>query len=341
MYDDRVYKYGHARIKTFEIKADLFDALIADYRWSVKIVDTVEPYMCGYDGPEKVVYDGREWAIAPIYIVHHYAASVAPDHHWKQCRIRRVENMEREALKTTNGGYAWNYMIKLLAKFYVGGEEDVYEQLRKHEAEYDPGLKQYHYAYPVPTYKIKRLENCYYYDINGAHCDALTEIFPEADLSLKLLYAKRKKDPVVKAYINYFVGMLCKKGFRKTYNWIVQRTTRKLYAIMDECGGVPVYANTDGLIVRMPENILAPSKKLGDVKMEYAGDVYVYQDKNYWIIQYGDTIKGSAMSCVRDKIDLREGRVVQYDKVRKVIAHDEDLKEVAIYAAENVREVHI
>ena len=36
------------------------------------------------------------------------------------------------------------------------------------------------------------------------------------------LYNERKEKPENKDLINYFVGMFCVKGYRTTYNWIVQ-----------------------------------------------------------------------------------------------------------------------
>ena len=115
------------------------------------------------------------------------------------------------------------------------------------------------------------------------------------------------------------VGMLCKKGFRKTYNWIVQRTTKILYKAMDYTKGLTIYANTDGYVISDPFNKLETTKDLGNFKLEYSGDVFVYQAKNYWLMQCGNELKGSCLRSVRKNIDLSKGQVVNYDRKRILI----------------------
>jgi hypothetical protein len=192
------------------------------------------------------------------------------------------------------------------------------------EAEKDINLIQQHYNYPAPNNTIVKLTNTFKFDINGAHTDALCEIFPRAKDKLIGMYLKRKKNPVFKQYPNLYVGMLAQKSkemrqkgipakYEKTYNWIVQRTSRMLLNAMDAVGGLPVYVNTDGFIVQNPQNLLTHSKNLGEFKLEFSGDTYVYSDKNYIVYQTGDEKKGTCFTSVREDIDLSIGQVVHYD----------------------------
>lgn len=177
-------------------------------------------------------------------------------------------------------------MIKLLKKYYTDEEIDVC--LKSFQAEYDYKKAQLHYFKEGSPDKILKFENCYKYDINGAHNEALTIIFPKAKDAIIKMYLERKKHPVNKKYINYFVGMLCRKGYRETYNWIVQRVSAKLKThILDACGEI-LYANTDGFIVKDPMFELETSSELGALKLEYKGDVCFYNDINYFCFQLSD-----------------------------------------------------
>jgi hypothetical protein len=230
--------------------------------------------------------------------------------------------MTNPAMESTTGSKAKAYITKVLKTVYTDAEID--ERLRMFEAEKDMNLIQQHYNYPAPDNTIIKLTNTFKFDINGAHTDALCEIFPKAKDKLIGMYLKRKKNPVFKQYPNLYVGMLAQKSkemrkagipgkYEKTYNWIVQRTSRMLLAAMDTVKGCPIYVNTDGFIVQNPESLLTPSKNLGEFKLEFSGDTYVYSDKNYIIYQTGDEKKGSCFTAVRNDIDLSKGQVVHYD----------------------------
>ena len=108
---------------------------------------------------------------------------------------------------------------------------------------------------------------------------------------------------------------------------------------LDEIGGMRLYVNTDGFIVKDPVKLIKHSTELGQFKLEHSGDVYIYVDKNYCIIQAGQELKGNCMCMVRDKFDLPNGKVVHYNKVKKVIK-DATLNsdEVAILVADNIIE---
>ena len=235
-------------------------------------------------------------------------------------------------------------MMKILKKYYTAEEID--KRLNMFQAEYDPDLKQQHYNGDLlPSGKILKFTNTYKFDINGAHLDALCEIFPKAKDDFIRMYNKRHKNPVFKEYPNRFVGCLAQKTdemrkehkigkYELTYNWIVQRTTEKLLLALNELGGEQLYINTDGLVINNPESIICTSANLGEFKLEHCGNTYFYRDKNYCIFQFGedltkkDVMKGSSLTEVRKYIDLSKGKVVHYDRIH----------ENGTYVAKNIKE---
>ena len=186
---------------------------------------------------------------------------------------------------------------------------------------------------------VHRYTNCYKYDINSAYASAYITLFPKAHDDIMALYLGRHENPDNKKILNYFNGMLKRKGFAGTYYWVVNRTNEIMNKALNEVGGVPLYINTDGFIVQNPTKLIKHSTELGKFKLEYSGDVYIYVDKNYFIIQAGQELKGDCMCMVRDKFDLPNGKVVHYNKVRKVIkdATVND-SEVSILVADNIIE---
>ena len=305
------------RIKCFEVSDEIFDQRLYDFQEFVEIKDNLDRYLVGYDDKKKIYYDGKEYLICREYILNYYCNNIEFCTDWKQCRIRRVENADTEVSSTVSGQYAWNYMIGLLEKYYRWSE--IVEIFNKYSIEYDINYKQYHYYYPLEVNELEKISDCYVYDINGAHNDALVEMFPKAKKHLLMLYEHRHENVHYKEFVNYFVGMLKRKGYPNTYNWIVQRTTKRLFEAMDKTQGVMVYANTDGYVISAPTIKLDTSMTLGDFKLEYAGDVYVYQDVNYWIMQIGDKFKGSALKSIRKDLSLENGEVVHYTRTREKI----------------------
>ncbi len=230
-----------------------------------------------------------------------------------------------DKVEAIDGYHAKMYMWKNLYKFYT--KKEIEERLSMFEADYDPNLKQMSYRYPGQIGVVYKITDTYKYDINGAHLDALREIFPKADKFFVDLYNKRKENPIYKQYANLFVGTLAQKtdqmrkegrpGLReKTYNWIVQRTTKKLIEAIEYLDGELIYAQTDGIIIKSPKNLITPTKELGGFKLEYQGDTYVYWDKNYNLYQT-DKLFGSCFEVVREEINLTKGQVVHYDECRE------------------------
>lgn len=309
-------------LKAVQVNDEIFNKILYDFEFKVRIKpDLFEYYRGYYEDRDLIYYNGKDELICCEYIVNSYADIITNCTVWKQVRVQKVLNMKNDAMESTTGSRAKAYITKVLKTVY--SNEEIDERLRLFEAEKDPNLIQQHYNYPAPD-KIIKLTNTFKFDINGAHTDALCEIFPKAKDKLIRMYEMRKKNPVFKQYPNLYVGMLAQKSkemrkagipgkYEKTYNWIVQRTSKILLNAMDTVGGSTIYINTDGFIVQDPVKLLTTSKNLGDFKLEFSGDTYVYSDKNYIIYQTGEEKKGSCFTAVRNDIDLSKGQVVHYD----------------------------
>ena len=302
-------------LKKYDVSCDIFDNILTKYKKYVKLTDDIQQYYGGYHNKMNIMYDGREYLICQEYLIDNTDENSI----WKQVIVRKIENYENGTIqKGVTGSYAWNYMMKLLLKHYNRDEID--KCLKSFGALYDPKQIQFHYTY-LDIDPITVHENCYKYDINSAYGFYLKQIFPKASKDIDWLYETRKKHPENKAYMNYFVGMLASKNkkerYGNTYNWIVQQTRNKLLEAYHYTGGILVYANTDGYVVRNPNRLLTTSKEIGDFKLEYQGTAYTYTDKNYTCIQTGDKITGNVLYQVRDYIDLSKGQVVHYDRIRK------------------------
>lgn len=300
-------------LKKINISNKKFNDLLDNLKSKIKTVDDLKPYYCGYDNKHEIMFDGKEYLICREFLVDDNADTM-----WKQVIVRRCDGFtDDQTERSINGQAAWNFYIKLLKKHYSIEEIDLC--LRSKESEYSERYKQLHYQYVSmePGYNIVKHENCYKYDINGAHNDALREIFPRAAEDINRMYLRRKDNPIFKDYNNFFVGFLCKKGYRKTYNWIVQRTTKMLEEAIKKVNGKLIYANTDGFMVSNPKNALdCKPGVLGKFKLEYKGIAYTYNDKNYWIMQT-DKLTGICLAEVRDKFDLPNGKVVTYNRLEK------------------------
>ena len=192
------------------------------------------------------------------------------------------------------------------------------------------GRKQLHSSWAIPRNVIVRFDNCVYYDINKAHMDALIEIFPELKEWFINVAKKSKTDKRYKNIANFYVGCLGSKSskHRKTYEWIVDRTTKKIEKLLDAIdnpNGRLVYVNTDGFVYQNPKITLETSSIIGDIKLETEETTFYmfnYHDDNkyktpYKMIQYGDEKKCISNIQIKDFefIDLRKGDVISYKEV--------------------------
>lgn len=321
-------------LPTYEVRADIFDKILYDLSGHIEYEADLQKWSYGYKNKHTIYYN-EEYLICKECVLDYYCDCLSDSTNWKQCKLRKVLNAEKPVQKTITGNYAWNYITKILTKYYSLDEID--DILLSHEADYSEEFRQYHYNLPIEPGYLVKYSNCFKYDINGAHCDAIVQLFPKAYNEFIKLYQKRHEIAMYKQLFNFFVGELCRKtsnkklslGFtstestyRKTYNWIVQRTTKKLNEAMDRTNGILIYANTDGFIVQQPEVTLTCSKELFDFKQEYSGDVYVYRSNNYILYQCGDSMTGSCRCEVRENIDLRVGKVVNYKVVKEYLGTD-------------------
>jgi hypothetical protein len=321
-------------IPIYDVSADIFDQIILKEKENTKsyiyICSEIEKY---FQKPlqRTFIYNGINTLIIPNDRLVNFIPDIDTQK-WKSSIIRKADTAQTKIVeKSIDGSRAWTYMMSQLEKFY--SKEEIDECLKSKEAEYDEKYSQFHYYTDECEYKILKKENCVKYDINGAHNDALIQIFPKAKNFILNLYKNRKVHPINKKYVNYFVGMLCKRGYRKTYNWIVRRVSATLKLKILEVGGELLYANTDGFIVSNPKIKPKNSTKLGDFKLEYEGEICFYQDKNYFCFQLSNgEITGNIRYQVRDKIDLFKNKVVHYKLIKEnkngeIVERLENIKE--------------
>ena len=302
-------------LRAWKVSPAIFDKILTRYADKVVEVDDLTPYKNGTPFNASIYYDGIKQIVCRENIL---LNNGAPD--WYQCIAIWDINLKGETYQQAiTGGMAWKMFKEKMLRHYTA--EEFNDCLNKVSVEYDAKINQLHFAYYAPRnapqrYCILRFANCYEYDINGAYASILVDIFPKAKKEILTLYNERKLKPLNKDIINYAVGMMCRTGYRGAYNYIVQRIRKQMETEVKRVGGRLVYANTDGFVVASPKQKLYVSNDIGQFKLEYAGDVYVYEGANYWIMQLGEKKKGSAPWMVRDKIDLSQGMTVSYKRKR-------------------------
>lgn len=275
-------------------------------------------YYSGYSNKNTIYYDGKKTLIIDecklnyIIEINKYLKEFNYTG-WKQIVVVLKPTQEEELIADITGTDCYKTILKLLNKAYTNEEID--SLLKSYKNEYDSGKAQFHRIGWDRDGHIREWKNCYYFDINGAHTNALCKMFPKAATYILELYKQRKDNKDVKKYFNYFVGMLKHKGYEGAYNHIVQETTEILFKAIREVGGYLLYANTDGFIVQNPDKLLDVSNELGDFKLAYSGNAYTYTDKNYWCIET-DELKGNVLSEARKYISLKEGIVVHYNVIK-------------------------
>lgn len=295
-------------LKCINVRDDIINKILYDYEAKIIEIDKVEDKSY-YDYRKNIIYikDTKE-IICPGYIINSRCKTDLNS--WKQVKCTPAANTDKITEESIDGHSAWMRVLKTLGKKYKYEEiKSIFQAYGDTKGAY---LEQYHYTLPKVSQNVRKIPFCVKYDINGAHADALCEMFPKAKPYLLELYTKSKK------YINFFVGMLKRMGFEGAYWYIVDRTTKILFKAMDYVGGKLIYANTDGFCVQYPNKELPTSHELGDFKEEYKGTVYFYQNNKqspYFLYQFGKDMKGNCMTEVRDQIDLSKGKVVYYNRV--------------------------
>lgn len=312
-----------------KISQEVYDLILESF--PVEFVDDIGPYRNGYKPALKKVCDPNKHIIISQAVSLNRLTGTKLDEKnpWKQYVLVLDSDQEDEIIEDFNPAQCKWIINSELHKLGFK-EEDIENRLNQFQAEKCEEFKQWH-AIKAFKGEILKFNDCVYYDINKAHSDALGEIFPELKPWLAEIAVTAKTDKKWKSVPNYYVGMLAFKTkamranhtpgkYEKTYNWIVQRTTKMLYARRDEVSNNEtrrVYANTDGMVLQHPVKIIPSSNKLGEFKIESEETTYyTYRGDNYEIIQYGDTIKGNLPICLRDRVDLRVGKVISFKRVK-------------------------
>lgn len=316
------------RLAQYRVSAEIFNQILIENSNRI-IIANIEDYQYGYSNKKKVIYNGKDELICREMYV-----DVKPkEATYRQIIVKKDDSLDsKDYHKEMMGSTAWHRMLKILHKYYT--EEELLEIFDNNQHKQ---CKPMHFNPTKLDDAVYKHTNCYKYDINSAYASAYINLFPKAHDDIMALYLGRHDNPDNKKILNFFNGMLKRKGFAGTYYWVVNRTNEIMDKALKEIGGIRLYVNTDGFIVKNPVKLIKHSTELGEFKLEHSGDVYIYVDKNYFIIQAGQELKGNCMCMVRDKFDLPNGKVVHYNKVRKVIkdATVND-SEVSILVADNI-----
>lgn len=310
------------KLKMYQASVAEFSELKRLYASKIEYTDNIAQYFSGYKENRRTkFYCGWSKQSEYLVMIDVAAGDIIPDNEvsdgWRQIIVRQqdalTEDLAVDGIRkpTIRGGQASRWLSSTLKLHYT--DEEIAAKYAQHSVEYNPKYKQYNFKMPIPVGHLVKYTNCYKFDINSAHGDALREIFGCDEFNY--MYRHRKQNPEYKDYLNYSVGNMVNEGHTGTYNWIVQRTTKKLLDAIEYCGGILVYANTDGFIVQNPTQLLPISDKLGEWKLEYQGDVYEYQGENYIIFQTGSKYTGTLIEQGRTYLDLPNGVVIEAERV--------------------------
>ena len=318
-------------IKCYNVSDDIVDKILYDFESKIVEVDELEDKSY-YEYRNNIVYVKKTKEIICQEKILNYYTHYFKQVGWRQIKLTPTQNANIKVIDSVDGGRAWAYVLTLLKRFYTIDEiRKILEAYTDTETSAD---NQYHYYWPIVSQNVQKVPNCVKYDINGAHCYMLSKMFPKCSAIFYTVYKRRHSNIRYKEYVNYFVGMLQRKGYTNAYWHIVHETTRILMEAMNKVGGICVYANTDGFCVSNPEHELVTDDVLGHFKEEYRGDVYIYTNRRqtpYILYQFGDTpdaehMKGSCMTVAREGMDLSKG----------IINHYKRLKHGNIYLAANM-----
>lgn len=311
-------------LKAYKISETIFNQIIYNRSKCSMHVQNIQDYFYGFKGTDlegqkrRIVY-GEVGCTRYMVLLASTLYAYIPNWYsndWVQ--IRLIADKECKSVEVDYDPFTcFKKLNNIINKYYTQEEkEKCYE---KHMLSNEEHKKQIHINYNTNTNNlIYKIKDCVKYDINGAHCDALCEIFPKCRNAFNRLYEKRKKpgNEWIKAMFNYSVGYLnsakLKEKYGNVYYWIVNRTTEILEKAIKDIDGEVIYANTDGVCIQHAKNKLKPSNELGKFKLEYKGDVYFIRTDHYMLYQFGKDKKGSCRIEVRNDIDLSKGIVVKY-----------------------------
>lgn len=303
-------------LKCVNLREDIYNQILNDLSTKIIEIDKLTPDIQSlYQYRKKIIYikETKEIICSGMVINYYCNTNLIG---WKQVICTLNNNIDKVVEDRIDGPTAWHSLLKILRKKYSRNMIETILTSYDSETSHD---RQYHYNYPNVSQNVIKLPFCVKYDINGAHTDALKEMFPESAADFDSIYKKRHDNIYYKNLPNYFVGMLKHYGYNGAYWHIVDRTTKTLLNAIDTVGGQLVYANTDGFCVQYPKRMLPTTTLLGGFKEEYKGTVYFYSNNKqtpYVLYQFGNEFKGTCMNAVRQDIDLSKGKVVYYNRVK-------------------------
>lgn len=322
-----------------------FNKILANYSYKEK-VSALTDLKCGYPN-RHIMYYTEDELIAETYVIYEilgleYELSL----YWRQI-VLKLNREQKELISDSITPAEAIVKVNGIIKKHYSNEEKL-DIFSKHEYECASPLKSYPTDY-LPKGVLMRFSDCYYYDINGAYASILSSMFPKCKNEFKYMFEHRHDhNDRFKNCFNFYVGCLTQnedkraaviaKGmtprviYPKTRFYIVKQISDKLQEferMLDS--DMIIYENTDGVIVHKPKNTPAGSAAMNEFKLEYSGDIYIYRGENYWVMQFGDEMRGSLPVELRSKVDLRKGKAVRFDHIVRDNIH--------IY--ENVEEIEI
>lgn len=306
-------------LKPIQVSQDIFERILKYFDGTVEEIDNLNDFKTGYSKKDIIYRKDKELICLAYWLNYTVKSEVIPwEQSWRQIIVRCDGGLNPNTwTDDITGPQALKQVKKIISKKYSKKEYETI--LKEHESDYNDDLKQQHLIEVQPY--IQKFEDCYYYDINGAHTSAWAEMFPRCYEEFNEIHNTRHdNDGYNKKIANYSIGQLCKNGHRKTYNWVVQRTTKILADFDNKRDGLPIYINTDGIIYTNLRNPCPGSNKMGQFKREH-GTVYTYRADNYYILLFIDdegnkTYKGTLPIVLRDKLDLEHGIVVKYKRAK-------------------------
>ena len=301
-------------LNRIKIDSDTYNDVLTNFPKYIERDDISQYFAKGYPDKRIIKLD----KVHSAFIIQAYRLKNRPGNikDWQQvvCVLDDSLDGNNDIRTLPYANQANSVIKKILRKHYK--DTEIESILTAHSV--NERRKPLHMLMPMDCHdgRIHKFTDCAYYDINGAHTDALCEMFPLARDELVALHHNGGKD-----YINIFVGDLCNNNHRGTFDWIVERTRKQIEDIYKEAGGIIIYANTDGIILWHPNKTLKTSDEIGQIKSESKdGIIYAYycgrdnETTPYTIYQYehpkkGRQLKGNARLQVRKGMDLSKGLI--------------------------------
>lgn len=323
---------ANKQLKRVSLNEENFLKVINSYSIKRK-VDSLFDYRYGYPNKPMIVYTDEALICKWNQLVHIGIVDELRED-WYQVYCVRSDTQQIGVAPANNPSASCKRIKDILLKYY--SEEEILETYYSHEKESSHII---HVPPITEQGKVLKFDNCYYYDAAGAYFSILIEMFPKARVGFQYLFDHRHdNNNEFKNDANYFVGCLTqnpkkrqeqinkgltpRKIYPKTRHYIVDKVSQMLTELEERLSEKQIiYANTDGIIVKDPKNIIPGENKIGKFKLEYHGTIYTYRGDNYNLIQFGDEVdiieddlKGSLPLCLRDKVNLKEGRVIEFEK---------------------------